>query len=103
MSSDFRVGDEVVCVNTKPHPKNSPLCISYLGRLTQGQSYVIREIRVSELRPDQVILGFDGIMSPNNNGMLYGYNAQRFRKVQKKFTGMSVLRSLLTPQPELVH
>lgn len=101
MSSDFRVGDEVVCINAQPLHGNGPVCKSFLARLKEGDTYVIGDIRPATHHARQLVVGVTGIIA--QNGQLYGYDPNRFRKVQKKFTGMSVLRSLLTPQPELVH
>ena len=104
MSSDFRAGDEVVCINNQPLASNGPICCAYLNRLTVGDTYVIGEVRPATLQRLQIVVGLKGILAPT--GILYGYDPARFRKVQKKFTGMTVLHAMLLKQPttpELVH
>jgi len=93
MSSDFKVGDEVVCIDTALRPEASRgQTAIYLAKLTVGQTYIIGDIRNSIIFPDKILIGIEGIYLGD---VLYGYDATRFRKVEKKFTGMETLRGLL--------
>lgn len=101
MSSDFRVGDEVVCVDNSIHPTNlDARTYAPIRRLVVGQVYIIREIRESSITPSNIVVAFDEIWLGDQ--LRFGFKPCRFRKVQKKFTGMSVLTALLVPR-ELVH
>jgi hypothetical protein len=95
MSSDFRVGDEVVCIDVDNIiPELGAYNTDASSHLKLNEVYVITYLGISDVngRPVLMVRGVEGMWFP-----------RRFRKVQKKFTGMSILHSLLIDQPELVH
>jgi len=89
MSSDFKVGDEVVCINVDPldhtqFPEN-------LNRLTLGAVYTIARIDLSLTNKIPIV----SVAEIWQAGASCWWEAARFRKVEKKFTGMDTLRGLL--------
>lgn len=89
MSSDFKVGDEVVCINVEPLEHTQ--CPENLFRLTLGAVYTIAGIDIT--RTSQIpIVTLSEINEKNKIGW---WEACRFRKVEKKFSGMETLRGLL--------
>lgn len=95
MSSDFQVGDEVVCVNVTVPPGTADKHAVMIERLVLDQVYVIVDIRPCCYKPDsQVVIAFNEIIWPVT-GKPFGFMPKRFRKVQKKLSGMETLRGLL--------
>ena len=92
MSSDFQVGDEIVCVDVAIPPDYSLAYQAILKTLVLNKVYTITELRLSQ-RGQQLVVCVDNIRW--GTGKRFGFDPKRFRKVQKKFSGMETLQGLL--------
>jgi hypothetical protein len=89
----FRVGDEVVCVNAIPGGHYDPP----RAHLVRGEVYTISAVRMARGRE---ILVVELVEAPwlANDGGPGSFRADRFRKVQRRKTDMSI-ESFLTIKP----
>lgn len=94
MACDFQVGDEVVCVDDTRVER----------LLALGKTYRISYVGpgAESLPPfsSGIFVAVEGVICPcgvcGRDGLWF---PQRFRKVQRKFTGMEELRGLLKTKP----
>ena len=75
---DFKVGDEVVCVDAEPDivdPK--------ANLLVEGQTYVVA---LMDVHPDfkVPVVAFRNVRVEGHPNKGYGFSASRFRKVQRR-------------------
>lgn len=82
--TDFRVGDEVVCVDAGLHPQSDALP----DHICEGSTYVVRSVGPSPAKNEQagcIVVFLVGIENRGSvSGLDMGYWPFRFRKVIRR-------------------
>ena len=89
----FRVGDEVVCVNTAPIGHAGPANLEALALLSLRSVYTVEEIDGDAIH----LVGVRRVYAPDLE-MTPPYKASRFRKVERRNDSLSI-EAFLTIKP----
>jgi len=101
---DWKVGDQVVCVDAVEHDleKDNEFFEFHgsLDGLKEGEIYIIRDFYIDTfdsvlcIRLNEIHRSFDDTINAEA-----GYRIKRFRKVQKRKYDISVFQAMLTKTP----
>ena len=92
MSIDYVAGDQVVCINVTPMPGIST-SVELAKYLTLNAVYTVERVGPHPVHTGYICAMLAGVLTDDGRQIIF--LAERFRKVQKKFSGMETLKGLL--------
>lgn len=104
---NFRVGQKVVCINSRVTPDYHAKGLDYRGDLDglrDGEVYTIREVFYCCLH-QRVLVCLREIKRDISNRTRheFGFEPRRFRPVAERKTDISVFKAMLNPSKEQVR